>query len=175
MRKHNGMRPQDVPILLKIIALNEKPWQLSEISTSLRISISEVSESLNRSKLANLIDYNKKKINRHNLLDFLKFGIRYVFPQQPGSMARGIPTAHSHPSMKSIFVSDLNYVWPDNKGTSLGLVIEPFYPKQTEGVLEDEIYYKLLSLVDVIRVGKVREVNYAMEELKAIILDGSPY
>jgi hypothetical protein len=30
-------------------------------------------------------------------------------------------------------------------------------------------------LVDVIRVGKVREVNYAMEELKAIILDGSPH
>jgi len=175
MRKHNGMRPQDVPILLKIIALEEKPWQLSELSASLRISISEVSESLNRSKLANLIDYNKKKINRRNLLEFLEFGVSYVFPKQPGSMARGIPTAHSHPYMKGIFISELNYVWPDNNGTTLGLVIEPFYPKQTEGILEDEIYYKLLALVDVIRVGKVREVKYAIEELKAIILDGLPY
>lgn len=175
MRKHNGMRPQDIPILLKIIALDERPWLLSELSASLRISISEVSESLNRSRLANLIDYNKKKVNRHNLLDFLKFGIRYVFPQHPGSMARGIPTAHSHPSMKHLFISDLNYVWPNNKGTTLGQVIEPFYPKQTEGVLDDEFYYKLLALVDVIRVGKIREINYAMEELNTIILDGSPY
>jgi len=175
MRKHNGMRPQDIPILLKIIALEEKHWQLSELSTSLHISISEVSESLNRSKLANLIDYNKKKISRRNLLEFLEFGVRYVFPQQPGSMARGIPTAHSHPSMKQIFISELDYVWADTKGTVLGLVIEPFYPKQVESVLEDEIYYKLLALVDVIRVGKVREVNYAIKELKAVILNGSSH
>lgn len=174
MRKHNGMRPQDVPILLKIVALDERPWQLSELAASLRISISEVSESLNRSKLAKLIDFNKKKVNRHNLLDFLCFGVSYVFPQLPGAMVLGIPTAHAHPSMKEMFISELKYVWPDHHGTELGLAIEPFYPKQAEGVMDDEVYYKLLALVDVLRVGKVREVNYAKEELKAILLDGAP-
>lgn len=175
MRKHNGMRPQDVPILLKIIALDGRKWQLSELSKALNISISEVSESLNRSKLANLIDYSKKKVNRRNLIDFLEFGVSYVFPQQPGSMARGIPTAHSHPSMKQTFISELSYVWADSRGTELGLVIEPFYPKQVDGVLDDAIYYKLLALVDVIRVGKVREVNYAVKELKEIILNESSH
>ena len=170
MRRHNGMRPQDVAILLKIVAMNEKNWQLTGLSNSLQISISEISESLNRSKLANLIDYKKKQVNRQNLLDFLTHGVSYVFPQQPGAMVRGIPTSHSHPFMKKKFISELNYVWPDNKGDDMGLMIEPFYPKQIEAVKEDEEYYKLLALVDVIRVGKVREVKYAIDEFKKNIL-----
>ena len=171
MRKHNGMRPQDIPILLKIIALEEQNWHLNDLSNYLNISISEISESLNRSKLANLIDYSKKKINRRNLLEFLEYGVSYVFPQQPGTLARGIPTAHTHPFMKQHFISELSYVWAESKGTEIGLVIEPFYPKQIIDVLQDETYYKLLCLVDVIRVGKVREVNYAIKELKEIILN----
>jgi len=171
MRKHNGMRPQDIPILIKIISFKEKSWQLSDISISLRISLSEVSESLNRSKLANLIDYKKKNINRQNLLEFIEYGIKYVFPQHPGSMSRGIPTAHSHPFMKDKIISEVNYVWSDIKGAEIGLAIEPFYPKQVDGVLEDSIYYKLLALIDVTRVGKVREVKFAIQELKKNILN----
>lgn len=169
MRKHNGMRPQDVAILLKIITIDGQDWQLVGLSSSLKISISEISESLNRSRIASLIDFNKKKINRQNLLEFLEHGVRYVFPQQPGAMVRGIPTAHSHPFMKNNFTSEMNYVWPDIKGKVMGLTIEPFYPKQVDAVQEDQGYYKLLALVDVIRVGKVREVKYAVNELKKII------
>lgn len=169
MRKHNGMRPQDVAILLKIISIDGQHWQLVGLSNSLKISISEISESLNRSRIANLIDYNKKKINRQNLLEFLEHGVRYVFPQQPGAMVRGIPTAHSHPLMKNKFISEMNYVWPDNKGKVMGQTIEPFYPKQVDAIIEDQEFYKLLALVDVIRVGKVREIKYAVNELKNII------
>ncbi len=160
------MRPQDVAILLKIISMDSENWHLVGLSNSLRISISEISESLNRSRLASLIDYNKKKVNRQNLMEFLEHGVRYVFPQQPGSMVRGIPTAHSHPSMQKIFISEMNYVWPDSTGKVMGLLIEPFYPKQVEAIYEDKVYYKLLSLVDVIRVGRVREIKYAVNELK---------
>lgn len=175
MRKHNGMRPQDVAILLKIVSKNSENWQLAEIANSLRISISEISESLNRSQIAGLIDYNKKKVNRQNLMEFLEHGVRYVFPLEPGSMVRGIATAHSHLSMKKKILSDLDYVWPDNNGKIVGLKIEPFYPKQVEAVIEDEVYYKLLSLVDVIRVGKVREVKYAVNELRKNILHESSH
>ena len=175
MRKHNGMRPQDVSILLKVIAIGDQPWQLVGLSNALFISVSEISESLNRSQFAGLIDYNKKKVNRRNLMDFLEYGVRYVFPQQPGSMVRGIPTAHSYQLMKKIFISELNYVWPDNQGEVMGLMIEPFYPKQVEAVKSDPLFYKLLALVDVIRVGKVREVKYAVNELKKHILHEPSY
>jgi hypothetical protein len=175
MRKHNGMRPQDVAILLKIVSRDSENWQLAEIANSLRISLSETSESLNRSRIAGLIDYKKKKVNRQNLMEFLEHGVRYVFPQEPGTMVRGIPTAHSHISMKKNFISDIDYVWPDNKGKIVGLKIEPFYPKQVEAVNEDETYHMLLSLVDVIRVGKAREVKYAVKELRKNILHEPSY
>jgi hypothetical protein len=48
----------------------------------------------------------------------------------------------------------------------MGMLIEPLYPKQTEAIQEDPLFYELLALVDVIRVGKVREVKYAVAELK---------
>lgn len=169
------MRPQDVAILLKIVSIGSESWQLVGLANLLKISISEISESLNRSRLAGLIDYNKKKVNRQNLLEFLEHGVRYVFPEQPGSMVRGIPTAHSHPDMKKKFISEMNYVWPDNKGEAMGLMIEPFYKRQVEAVKEDKEYYRLLALVDVIRVGKVREIKYAVNELKKYILHESSY
>lgn len=169
------MRPQDVAILLKIVSIGSVSWQLVGLANLLKISISEISESLNRSRLAGLIDYNKKKVNRQNLVEFLEHGVRYVFPEQPGSMVRGIPTAHSHPDMKKIFISEMNYVWPDNKGEAMGLMIEPFYKRQVEAVKEDKEYYRLLALVDVIRVGKVREIKYAVNELKKNILHEPSY
>ena len=169
------MRPQDVAILLKIVLMDDRHWQLVGLSSSLKISISEISESLNRSQFAGLIDYNKKKVNRQNLLEFLEHGVRYVFPQQPGTFVRGVPTAHSHPFMKKNFISEMNYVWPDSKGEVMGLVIEPFYPKQVEAIKENSEYYKLLALVDVIRVGKVREIKYAINELRKIILNEPPH
>jgi hypothetical protein len=169
------MRPQDVAILLKILAINSLHWQMAGLAGSLRISISEVSESLNRSRIAGLIDFKKKQVNRQNLFEFLEHGVRYVFPQEPGAMVRGIPAAHSHPSMKNIFISEMDYVWPYNKGEITGQMIEPFYPKQVEAVTEDEAYYKLLCLVDMIRAGKVREVNYAVAELQKSILHEPSY
>ena len=175
MRKHNGMRPQDVAILLKICALGEQSWQLAGLAASLRVSISEVSESLNRSQFAGLIDFTKKRVNRQNLFDFLSYGFRYVFPVQPGTLVRGIPTAHSHPFMKTQFATEMDYVWPDVKANVIGLQIQPLYPKQVEAVIEDEKYYTLLAIADVLRVGKVREVKYALEEFKKYILHEPTY
>lgn len=165
------MRPQDIAILMKIISMGNQTWQLSMLSNSLAISISEISESLNRSKLAKFIDYEKKQVNRQNLMEFLEHGIKYVFPQQPGAMVRGIPTAHSHPFIKEYFISEMNYVWPDSKGEIIGLSIEPLYPKLIHAVKDNPDFYKLMSLVDVIRVGKVREIKFATEELKKHLLN----
>lgn len=175
MRKHNGMRPQDIAILLKIIAMNGESWQLAGLSSSLFISISEISESLNRSQIAGLIDHSKKKVSRQSLLEFLQHGVKYVFPQQPGTLVRGIPTAHSHPYLKKHFTSEMNYVWPDPKGEIIGQLIEPFYRKQAEASKNDPLFYKLLALVDIIRVGRIREVNFSITELKKIIMNELSY
>lgn len=59
MKKHKGMRPHDVVILLKISALKNQSWLAKDLALTLGISASEVSESLNRSRLASLITSNK--------------------------------------------------------------------------------------------------------------------
>lgn len=170
MRKHNGMRPQDIAILLKLISLENTYWQLSSLSNELSISISEISESLNRSRISKLIDYDKKRVNRNNLLEFLEHGLKYVFPQQPGTLVRGIPTAHSMNEIKQNFISEVEYVWPDSNGETIGLLIEPLYPKQINAIKKDPSFYKLLALTDIIRVGRVREIKYAVEQLNNFIL-----
>lgn len=170
MQTHNGMRPQDVAILLKIVAGNHENWQIQPLSTELSISIGEVSQSLNRSRIAGLIDFKKKRPHKSSLLEFLLHGLKYVFPQIPGGLIRGTPTAHSHPFMKKYFHSEANYVWSDVNGDIIGQAIKPFYERQPEAAKQDEEFYLLLALVDTIRVGRVRETKIAVDELRRIIL-----
>jgi hypothetical protein len=170
MKQHNGMRPQDIIILLKIVCLKDKPWQNKDLAKTLHISSSEISESLNRSDLAGLIDSSKKEVYRKSLMEFIEYGLHYVFPTHPGTMANGIPTAHAHPFMKKYFESQFIYVWPDIDGRVRGLCIQPLYPTVNKAVKEDPVLYKLLALIDVIRVGRTRERKVAIEELQNIIL-----
>lgn len=175
MRKHNGMRPQDIPILLKIVAKGEKLWQNKDLASELYISGSEISESLHRSSVGGLIDAeNKKKVYRQSLMEFLEFGLHHVFPAEPGTIVNGMYTAHSHPRMQKEFKGDrqehLHYVWPDARGKYRGLKIDPLWKDQVRAAQQDEKLYYMLALVDVIRVGQVREVKFAIEELKSLIL-----
>src|SRR5689334_11799006 len=117
MRQHNGMRPQDIAILLKIIAKKHQPWQNKDLAGELFISPAEVSDSLNRSSMAGLLQpEKKKKVYQKSLMEFIEHGLHYVFPANPGTMVNGIYTSHSHPSMQQHFQSELNYVWPDPRG-----------------------------------------------------------
>ncbi len=162
------MRPHDIPILIKVFLERDKPWLMKDISASLSISPSEVSESLNRSSFAGLIDADKLNVQIQKFYEFLIHGVRYVFPQQPGPLIRGIPTAHSHPKVKEKFISDIKYVWGYSDGKDIGQAIDPFYPKQVNAVLRDEQLYLILSLIDILRVGRTREVKYAKEQLHKI-------
>ena len=136
MRQHNGMRPQDIVILLKIIAKGDNPWQNKDLAAELYISPSEISESLNRSAMAGLIDADqRKKVYRQSLMEFLEHGLHYVFPAIPGTLVTGIYTAHSHPFMQLEFKTEsLHYVWPYAKGEVIGLSIQPFYKEQVKAV-----------------------------------------
>ena len=170
MKKQSGMRPLDVVVLMKLVALQlentKKPWTLREIAQSLFLSASEVSESLNRSSIAGLLDGSKKQIQALNLLDFLQYGLKYVFPQQPGAYQRGMPTAHSAPMFKDALVSSETYVWPEPFGQTSGFVIEPLYPTIPKACREDEQLWALMALVEMLRVGKTREVKFAVTHLK---------
>ncbi len=188
MKKHSGMRPQDVLILLKIIAPDvripqpgsSKPGfkflprnapSNKSIAKALQISEAEVSESLRRSTYAGLLnDPKKKKVYKKALLDFIFYGLKYVFPTHPGPLARGVPTAHSVSPLKDIIISDENYVWQDAEGTVRGQIIEPLYPTVPSIATQDKNLYELLALTDAIRTGTGRTVSIAAEELEKRIM-----
>ena len=160
------MKSQDVVVLLKIIALNNDIWQQIPLAKSLKMSQSEVSQSIARSKYAGLLDDSGKRVMRQVLMDFLQYGLAIVFPVKPGAVVRGIPTAHSAAPLNKDISSDEFYVWPFAKGNVRGHGITPLYATVPQAVLEDEQLYAMLALADALRVGKSREKNIAVQELK---------
>lgn len=160
----------DIVILLKIIASKQNQWFQIQIADSLFISQSEVSKSLNRSSYAGLYDPKGKKVMRMAFMELLQYGIKYVFPQQPGAIVRGVPTAHSAPPLDAIIQSEEKYVWPSGKGSARGQSIIPLYPTVVDAVKLDSLLHELLALVDVLRVGRARERELAIQELKKRIV-----
>ena len=159
MRSAGGLKPQDVLVLLKMVASKDRSWRLVDLAQELGLSLSEVSTSLERSKRARLIDGSKKKINWPALLEFVLHGLKYVYPAEPGPICRGVPTAHSAPPLSKEIGSKENdqYVWPSGEGTVRGQAIEPLYSSVPEAALKDPALHQLLALVDALRVGRARE------------------
>jgi hypothetical protein len=150
--------------------MGDQLWQYRDLAAVLFMPISEISNSLKRSDKAGLINLDSRKVSRQSLMEFLNFGLRYVFPTSPLAMVTGTATAHSHPYYKQFFKAELEYVWPDEDGKIRGLKIEPLHPNVPKAVKEDELLYKLLASIDIMRVGRVREMNKAIEQLKKAIL-----
>lgn len=205
MRSHHGMRPQDVLVLLKLVAWEAalpqeataldllgaekwdadrlraagvrlhaaQPWKQLDLARELGLSQTEVSDSLNRSRLAGLIDTEKRRPMRRALAEFLLHGLRYVFPVEPGRIVRGMPTAHSAPPLSKVVASEEKFVWPDEAGEMRGEAIEPLYPSVPQAARRDARLHELLALTDAIRVGRAREQKLAREELQRRLLETS--
>lgn len=170
MRQHNGMRPYDIVILLKLISLGNQPWQYRDLAADLYIPLSEISVSFKRSEKAGLINMEIRKVHRQSFMEFLEFGLKYVFPISPQAMVTGTATAHSHPFYKQYFEAEMKYAWPDDAGNIRGLYIEPLHSNVPKASKRDDLLYKLLASVDILRIGRVRELRMATEELKKAII-----
>ena len=164
--KNNYLKPQDIIIILKIIAKRKLPWKIIDLAYELSLSTGEVSNALERLKSCKLIASDKKTPMKKNLEEFLLFGLKYVYPAQVGTFERGIPTAHSASALPQKIVSDMTYVWPSSEGTIKGISISPLYKNAAQAAEKDPKLYKLLSLVDILRIGRSREVDMAAREIK---------
>lgn len=128
--------------------------------------------SLERCRICHLIDSSKKKVRKQNLREFLIHGLKYVYPAEIGSQARGIITGHS----ADLFVSKIattsdNYVWPYYKGTRRGNSLKPLYPAVPKIANKNNQLYELLVIIDTLRTGKIREIELAIELLDKYFSD----
>lgn len=159
------MRPQDVVVLIKVLLEENRNWTQISLAKVLFMSQSEISESLSRSKYARLLYDKGRKVVRRSFMDLLEYGIPFIFPQHPGNVLRGIPTAHSASPLKEEIMSDEHYVWPYAKGHVRGHAVQPLYYSVIQAVELDPVLYEMLALIDSLRVGRVREKNLALEML----------
>mgnify|MGYP000940118706 CR=1 FL=1 len=166
MRSHNGMKPQDCVILLKIIDYGSSPWMAKELAQAAGLSPGEVSFSLERSRYAMLLNESKRRVNTRAFLDFLVHGLRVVFPVHVGGIVRGIPTAWSASPLSRSFPDANPVVWPSDQGTLRGESIEPLYANSIASLIEQPSFHELLALVDALRIGRAREADLASKILR---------
>lgn len=162
------LKPQDIVILLKIHTLENHVWTYEALARSLGMSASEVHSGLKRCGISGLYNAFSRQIRPQAVLEFLTHGLKYVFPAQPEGMGRGIPTAHSAEPLNSCLSASAEsaYIWADPAGKLRGQTIQPLYKSVPTAVQNDPYLYELLSLVDAIRLGRVREQQLAIELLE---------
>lgn len=166
------MKPQDLLIILKKMTRDGMGLSCRGLAASLGMNPSSVSESLERSKKAQLVDRNKKRVNTLALHEFLVHGVQYVFPAEVGRVGRGMPTyVSASPIKEQLTTTSDTYVWHDVKGSARGQQIEPLYNTVPQAVKEDNELYQLLVIVDTLRMGRVRERELAISELNKRIND----
>ena len=160
------MKEQDLFILLKKLTSKGRELSLRKLAEELGMSASSVSESLERSKKAQLVDRNKKRVNILALQEFMVHGLAYVFPAKTGRIIRGVPAyVSASPIKEQVSNATDHYVWHYAKGEARGQMIEPLYPSVPEAALRDEELYQLLVIADTLRMGRSREKEIAIAEL----------
>lgn len=162
------LKPQDILVLLKLVARGDIGWTFNELALELGMSPSEVHAAVKRaiqSKLA-IEEDGQARPHIRNLLEFIEHGIQYAFVPEMGAITRGLPTAHAGPPMDKVFKEgELPPVWPDPNGKARGLSFSPLYTSVPQAATKDPELYALLALVDAVRGGRAREKNWANKEL----------
>lgn len=151
------------------------PYSVRGLSSATGISKSEISNALGRCYASGLAKPQRQGsgpvVNRRALEEFLSHGVRFVFPAQTLGLARGIPTGLTAPIFEGILrnAGEHSPVWPDPRGDTLGLAVEPLYKTVTTAIRDDETLYKLLAIVDSIRLGQPRERKLAIAQLHGLL------
>ncbi len=168
------LKPQDCIILLKLIANSQKEWSQRQLADSLAISLGEINAGIKRLLEAGLL---RKDGSKHFIYiiraaeEFLIYSVKYLFPGKPGEYTRGIATGIGASLFHNKIASsnaDFLPVWPDAQGEQQGVALKPIYHSVPQALRNnpDQGFYELLAIIDVIRSGRARERNIAVQLLK---------
>ncbi len=164
-----SVAPQDVLVMLKLVAIGQRAWSYNNLASELGISSSQAHLAVKRALSARLALRQNGQITPQvkNLEEFLVHGLKYLCIPQRGELTRGIPTAHGAPPLIDMLIDpqDVVPVWPHPEGKIRGESFSPIFRSAPEASLRDSELYQLLALVDAIRGGRARERTLAAREL----------
>ncbi len=168
-----NLKPQDILVALKLIAMGDRSWSYVQLANELSMSASEINAGVKRCLSANLlmpdfVDGKNPKPAHKALEEFLIHGLKYAFVPERGELTRGVPTAHAAEPLKGHIVAsdEPPPVWPYSEGKVRGYSFSPLYRSAPRAALADQRLYELLALVDAIRGGKAREREIAIDALQ---------
>jgi hypothetical protein len=168
------LRPLDIAVLLKLALPKAEVLSFQKLASDLHVASSEVHGAVKRARVSGLMHHNgPKRVNRSALLELLGHGMRYVYPAVRGELTRGVPTSFAAEPLRSV-IHDSGAevpVWPYVLGKVRGYSFEPLYKHAAEAALADPMFYELLSLVDALRDGRVRERKIALEMMSKRLLE----
>jgi hypothetical protein len=162
------LKSLDIVILLKLVALEDRPWTYTSLSRDLFVSLSVVFQGVFRAVKSGLLNPKTRKPRKRALEEFLIHGVKYVFPPERGGLARGIPTGYAAPPLKSEIMQPSEHppVWPYEHGTVRGYEFSPLHQCVPMAAERDPKLYELLALIDAIRGGRARESSIAIIKLR---------
>jgi len=164
------LKPQDIVVLLKLVAMGSRSWSYASIAVELQMSPSQAHAAAKRALKAQLAvdDGGKVKPAIKPLEEFLFHGIRYAFPPERGELTRGVATSYAAPPLNQQInqPDEPPPVWPFSEGVVRGYAFSPLYKSVPAPALRDPHFYELLALVDALREGRARERQLAVKELK---------
>jgi len=163
-----NLKPQDLLVALKLVALGHTSWQYAVLAESLDMGQAEAHAAVKRGLQAGLLitEGSKAVPMRRNLLEFVNHGVRYVFVPERGQITRGMPTAWAAPPLAGIMAGDewAVPVWPFHEGKVRGEGFSPLFRSVPIAASKDKQLYELLALVDAVRGGKARDRKLAIQE-----------
>ncbi|PCJ29756.1 MAG: hypothetical protein COA99_19145 [Moraxellaceae bacterium] len=170
------LKPLDTLVALKYASLVRSDLMhlgMREIGESIGISGAEVSRSSQRLFKASLLSQKDFRLLTLNLKEWIEHGIRYAIPLEVEGFGRGMASGFDCPLLESNMVAKTNpWVWRSNIGSASGNIIKPIYKTVPIAADNDKWLYQLLSVVDIFRGGKPREIREA-KPLLAMLLDNA--
>jgi hypothetical protein len=164
------LKPQDVCLLLKIVARGPEPWSYTQLAWELGMSASEVHAAVKRCGEAGLLRLNEGcgVPDAKGLDELLIYGVRYVWSAERGGLTLGMPTAESAAPLKDLLpaTDEPPAVWPDPAGEVRGVALEPLYKSVPVAAIRDPVLHELFALVDAIRSGPESVRTIAIHELR---------
>ncbi len=160
------MKSQDVLVACVLAVHAGRDWGFGPVAEASGLSQSAAFRAVQRLRGARLLVPDGFRVFDDRLLLFLEHGVPFAFAVAPGKVARGMPTAHSAPPLNEHISATNAVVWPFSQGTVRGESLTPLAPSAPLAAQKDAALYRVLALIDALRIGHPREQKLAVRLLK---------
>lgn len=159
------LKPIDLTVLAYVRSeCRESSWTQVQVASGLGIAQSSVHRALQQLDASALMTNDVRPFR-----DLVVHAVRHVYPPVLGAPVRGIPTAWAHPSIAQDIHAAQALVWPSDQGRSYGPSLEPLHRCVPVAALGRPAFHELMALIDVFRVGRVRERALATRRLDELL------